>query len=102
MLFFLGLWAHQIIFLGTVSFLHMTVGVFLVLLMVAKTKIAWFLCLAYDGILATSIGCEFSSTGMNWGNKASIGEVMVLILGLSAILVLFRPRMLRFVFMNKR
>ncbi len=101
-LFFVGLWAHQIVFMGTVSFLHMTVGVFLVLLMVAKTKVAWPLCLAYDGILTTSIAYKLYSTGVNWEHKASLVEVLVLSMGVLAVMTLLRLRMLRFVLIDRR
>lgn len=80
----------------------MTVGVFPVLLMVTKTRVAWPLCLVYDGIIAASVAYKISSAGVNLEHKASLGEALVLCMGGVAILTLFRLRMLRFVFMNKR
>lgn len=100
--FFVGFWACQVLLLGRISFIHMTVGVFLVVLLLARTKLAWPLCLAYDGVLAASTAYTLYGMGMGWEQKAALGNVLILFLGLLAMLTLLMPRMLRFIFMAKK
>lgn len=100
--FFVGLWAYQALFLGRVSFVHMTVGVFLVVLLLARTKPAWPLCLTYDGLLTASTAYRLYGMGVGWEQKAALGNVLMLFLGILAILTLLWPRMLHFVFTSKK
>jgi hypothetical protein len=100
--FFAGLWACQALHLGTISFIHMTMGVFLIVLLLARTRLAWFLCLVYDGVLVGSLAFRLLGTEVGWEQKAVLGNVLVLGMGIGAGLTLLRPKILGFVFFNKR
>ncbi len=100
--FFAGLWAGQALQMGTISLIHMTVGAFLIALLLARARLAWFLCLAYDGVLVGSLVYGLLGTEAHWEQKAVLGDVLILGMGIGACLTLLRPKILGFVFFNKR
>ena len=91
-----GLWMNQVLTQGMISLVHVTLALFLLVLLTARVRMAWVACLAYNILLAGSKGHGILIDGPLELHTDIVLDGFVVFTTIAAIILLMWPQVVRF------